>query len=110
MTERIRLVQNDSRPAIVVNIMDGSTGNTPLNLTGATVRLKVRRLDELTVISVLVASIVNGANGQCVFFPALAPEMMQDFGNFKGEVEITFEDGQVQTVYDLISFTVREEF
>jgi hypothetical protein len=31
-------------------------------------------------------------------------------GSFEGEIEITFADGTVQTVYDRLRFKVREEF
>jgi hypothetical protein len=110
MVERIKLVQNDSRPALVCNIVDGADEDEPLNLTDAVVRLRIKRSDEQEVLATIVGSVTNGPLGQCVFYPALAPEMMSDYGPFRGEIEITFDDGQVQTVYDLIRFTVREEF
>jgi hypothetical protein len=31
-------------------------------------------------------------------------------GDYEGEIEITFADGQVQTVYDLLKFKIREDF
>jgi hypothetical protein len=31
-------------------------------------------------------------------------------GEYEGEVEITFADGQIQTVYDVLKFKVREDF
>jgi hypothetical protein len=33
-----------------------------------------------------------------------------DAGDYEGEIEITFADNQVQTVYDLLKFKVREDF
>jgi hypothetical protein len=33
-----------------------------------------------------------------------------DPGDYEGEIEITFPDGQIQTVYDPLKFKVREDF
>jgi len=41
MTDKIKLVQGDTRPAIVCTITDETTGD-PVNITGATVVLKFR--------------------------------------------------------------------
>jgi hypothetical protein len=46
-----------------------------------------------------------------VFFPASDPAMLQGApGDYEGEIEITFVDTTVQTVYDLLKFKVREDF
>jgi hypothetical protein len=31
-------------------------------------------------------------------------------GDYEGEIEMTFSDGQIQTVYDTLRFKVREDF
>jgi hypothetical protein len=31
-------------------------------------------------------------------------------GDYEGEIQITFSDGQIQTVYDLLKFKVRSDF
>jgi hypothetical protein len=55
--------------------------------------------------------VVDGPAGQVAFYPASAPEMLQGpAGDYEGEIEITFADDQVQTVYDLLKFKVREDF
>jgi hypothetical protein len=49
--------------------------------------------------------------GQVVFYPASDPAMLEGTpGDYEGEVEITFADGQRQTVYDTLKFKVREDF
>lgn len=108
-TERILLVQGDTRPAIVCTLMDEIT-QLPINLTGATPRLKFRAPGSPTVLATVIGSVTDGANGVCVFYPASAPEMLAGFGNFEGEIEITFSDGQIQTVYEPLRFKVRQEF
>ena len=110
MSEKIRLVQNDTRPSIVVTLSDEKTG-TRLNITGATVRLYFRRVGFTELQATVTASITDAENGICVFFPSTAPEMLAgEAGDYEGEVEITFGDGTIQTVYGLLKFRVREDF
>lgn len=110
MAEKIKLVQGDTRPAIVVNLTDDTTG-AAINLTGATVRLKFRQAGETALTATVTGSVTDGINGQAVFYPASAPEMLQgQAGDYEGEIEITFSDSTVQTVYDILKFKLREDF
>lgn len=110
MAEKIRLVQGDTRPALVCKITDDTTG-AAINITGATPRLKFRAAGALDLTATVPGSVTNGASGECVFYPASAPEMLQgEPGDYEGEIEISFSDGQTQTVYDLLKFKIREDF
>jgi hypothetical protein len=110
MAEKIKLVQGDTRPALVCTITDDVTG-APVALTGATVLLKFRMAGSTDLQATLIGAVTDGANGQVAFYPASAPAMLQgDPGEYEGEIQITFGDGQVQTVYDLLKFKVREDF
>jgi hypothetical protein len=110
MADKIKLVQGDTRPAIVCTLTDEATG-AAIGLTGATVRLKLRALGSTTLTATVVGSVTNAAGGVVAFFPASAPEMLLgEPGDYEGEIEITFSDSQVQTVYDLLKFKVREDF
>lgn len=110
MAEKIKLVQGDTRPAIVCTLTDDTTG-AAIDISGATVRLKFRGVGATTNTAVVVGAVTNGLNGACVFYPASSPEMLQgEPGDYEGEIEITFADGQIQTVYDLLKFKVREDF
>lgn len=110
MAEKIKLVQGDTRPAIVCTITDENTGQ-PIGITGATPRLRFRAAGDTTIIATVTGSVIDGAAGKCVFHPSTAPEMLQvDAGDYEGEIEITFPDQQVQTVFDLLKFKVREDF
>ncbi len=109
-SEKIRLVRNDTRPAIVCAITDDKTG-APIDITGATVLLKFRAAGAEVLTATVVGAVTNGPQGQVVFYPASAPEMLQgEPGDYQGEIEITFPDGQIQTVYDLLRFGVRQDF
>ena len=110
MTDKIKLVQGDTRPALVCTITDETSGG-PLNITGCTVVLKFRAYGATALQATVTGSIVSGPAGQVVFYPASAPAMLQgDPGDYEGEIEITFPDGQIQTVYDPLKFKVREDF
>lgn len=110
MAEKIKLVQGDTRPAIVCTLTDDTTG-VAINITGATVRLKFRAAGATTLTATVTGVVTDGPAGQCVFYPASAPQMLQgDPGDYEGEVEITFSDNQVQTVYDVLKFKIREDF
>lgn len=110
MAEKIKLVQGDTKPAIVCRLTDDTTG-LPLGITGATVRLKFRAAGATTLTATITGTVTDGANGEVVFYPASAPEMLQgEPGDYEGEIEVTFADTTIQTVYDLLKFKVREDF
>lgn len=110
MAEKIKLVQGDTRPALVCTITDEVTG-APIGLTGATVRLKFRATGAAELTATVVGAVTNAASGVVAFYPASAPEMLQgEAGDYEGEIEITFSDNTVQTVYDLLKFKVRQDF
>jgi hypothetical protein len=110
MTEKIKLVQGDTRPVLVCTVKDNTTG-LPINLTGAVVRLKFRAAGAAALTATITGSVTDGVNGVVAFYPSTAPEMLEGApGDYEGEIEITFDDGQIQTVYDLLKFKVREDF
>jgi hypothetical protein len=110
MSDKIKLVKDDTRPALVCTITDDTSG-APIGLTGATVLLKFRALGATTLQATVTGVVTDGPNGQVVFYPASAPTMLQgDPGDYEGEIEITFPDSTVQTVYDVLKFKVRGDF
>lgn len=110
MSDKIKLVQGDTRPALVTTLTDDATG-LPINLTGCTVILQFRALGATTLQATVPGAVTNGPAGQVAFYPASAPTMLQGAaGPYEGEIQVTFSDGQIQTVYDVIKFQVREDF
>lgn len=109
MADNIKLVQGDTRPAIVCTLLD-DVSQLPISLVGATPRLHFKAIGSSEILATLTGSVTDGLNGGCVFYPAAAPEMLAGFGSFTGEIEITFDDGQIQTVYELLKFKVRQQF
>ena len=110
MAEKIRLVQGDTAPALTVTLRDETTG-AAINVTGATVRLKFRAVGSETLRGTLTGSVTNGAGGVVVFFWSDSPSILDgDPGDYEGEIEITFADTTIQTVYDLLKFKLRQDF
>lgn len=120
-SETINLVKDDTLPELTLTLKDSNTaaaGKTldenddttwaPINLTGATVRLRIRELGSSTVKATLTCSVTNPTNGVVATdFPS---GTLDTAGVFEGEIEITFSDGGIQTVYDLLKFNVRGDF
>lgn len=110
MAEKIRLVQGDTAPALTVTLTD-TTADAAINITGATVRLKFRAVGSETLRGTLTGTITNGAGGVVVFYWSDDPTILDgDAGDYEGEIEITFADTTVQTVYDLLKFKLRQDF
>jgi len=110
MVTKIKLVQGDTKPALVCSITDEITG-VAINITGATVLLKFRAAGATTLTATVTGSVTNGAAGEVAFYPASAPTMLLgEAGDYEGEIQITFSDGSIQTVYDLLKFKLREDF
>lgn len=110
MSDKIKLVQGDTRPALVCTITDETTG-AAVNVTSCTAVLKFRETGASELQATVPGSITDGPNGQITFYPASTPTMLQGAaGEYEGEIEITFPDGQIQTVYDVLKFKVREDF
>jgi hypothetical protein len=110
MAEKIRLVQGDTRPSLVTTLTDSTTG-AAINITGATVRLKFRAAGATTLQATIVGTVTDGAAGTVVFDWSDEPTSLDgDPGDYEGEIEITFADSTIQTVYDLLKFKLRQDF
>lgn len=111
MTDRmIRLVRNDTRPPLELELFDEAT-QEQVNLTGATVRLKFRAVDSTALVATVTGEIVSPTEGSVRFDWTTAPEALASAaGDYEGEVEVTFDDESVQTVYTVLKFRLREDF
>lgn len=127
MAEKIKLVQGDSRPQLILSITDQDTG-VPINLSevGTTVNVKLRESGSTAIKATMLCGLlmgkvlddgsvdyaspwnVPGAGGRV--YMDWEPGALDNAGDYEGEIEITFPDGTIQTVYDLLKFKVREQF
>ena len=110
MAEKIKLVQGDTRPSLVTTLTDSTTG-AAINITGATVLLKFRAVGATTLQSTITGSVTNGAGGVVVFDWSDDPTSLNGAaGDYEGEIQITFSNSTIQTVYDLLKFKLRQDF
>jgi len=106
----INLVQGDTGPQIKVTVTREDTG-AAVDMSGGTVRLKVRKRGSSTLAFTLLAldTGTNLENG-IALFTFNTGDLDVPPGNYQGEVEITFEDSTVETIYETLDFFVREDF
>jgi len=120
-SQTINLVSGDTLPELTFTLRDSGAAAagltldendsatwSPIDVTGGTVRLRLRKLGSAVVKSTLTCSITDGTAGKVVTdFPT---GTLDTAGTFEGEIEITFSSGGIQTVYDLIKLKVRSDF
>ena len=106
----IRLVEGDERPVIVLTLTDDNTGS-PIDLSLSTTvgTIKFREAGTTTLLSTISTSKLSGGTTGQVQFDFTGGVLNVDPGMYEGEIVINF-NGQVQTVYDTLRFTVRENF
>jgi hypothetical protein len=120
-SETIKLVKGDTLPELTITLKDSNTaaaGQTldaedpetfaPVDITGGTVRVRIRQVGETTILKTVVATITDASNGQVtMLFPS---DTFSEAGIYEAEVEFTKSDGNIQTVNDLIKLSVRDDF
>ena len=100
----------DSNTAASGQTLDTEDSSTwaPIDITGATVKLRIREVGSTTISATITPTITSGSGGSCATdFPTTA---FPTAGVYEGEIEITFSGGGKQTVNDLLKFKVREDF
>lgn len=105
------LVQGDTGTQIKVTLArEGSSEE--VDLTDATVVLKVRKEKETSIAFTVTGVKVNNVDNEAVFI--LGNNMIDiDPGRYEGEIQVTFSSGGLQTeetVYETINLFIREEF
>ena len=112
MAQTFKYVQGDTGPQLKLTLTDEDTG-TATDLTGATVKLHFKAAGATTVLYSKTL-FVNQGQGQPALGIALvnwaAGELDYDAGTYHGEIEITKASGQIETIYDIIKFKIREDF
>lgn len=106
----INLVQGDTGPQIKVTVTREDTGDA-VDLRGATVRLKVRKRGASTLtFTLLNINVSDTLEDGVAVFAFSDGDLDIDPGNYQGEVEITFPDSTIETIYEFLDFFVREDF
>ena len=117
----IRVVKGDTLPELTLSLKDSNTAASgqvldkensdtfaPVDVSGGTVRIRIRQIGETTILKTIVATITNATAGTVTMtFPS---DTFPDAGAYEAEVEFTKSNGDIQTVVDLIKFNVRDDF
>ena len=117
----VKLVVGDTLPELNFTLKDSNTAasgktldeedNTTwaaVNLTGGSVKLRIREVGTTTELSTITATLSSPSTGECsLIFPS---GTWTSAGTYEGEIEFTKSDGNIQTVQDFIKFKVRDDF
>lgn len=110
MANRINLVSGDNLPSITLTFTDLATGGIiDLSNEGTEVQIHFKAVGSTEVIATIPCAIINDGTEGKVYFSF--GNVLHDInpGKYEGEVEINY-DGQIQTVYEPLQFTVRGQF
>ena len=107
---QLNLIIRDSNTAASGATLDDTDSSTwaPIDLSGATVRLKFKALGSTAVKETIIFSVRNPVEGDVFLtWPTAA---LDTAGTFTGEIEVTYADGGIQTIYDQLKFKVRGDY
>ena len=105
----IYLVQGDTGPQLRLEFIDTYTGE-PTNLQGATVYLHFRAVDSTTLLFTRQAIIQSPASNGIAIVAWASDDLNQSAGDYEGEIEVILSSGIRETQFDLLQFTIREDF
>lgn len=111
MAEPYKLVQGDTAPQIKVTLTRSDTGDV-IDLTGAsTCQLHFRKKNTDTVLFSLSnqSGDADKALGIAIFV-FTGSQLDISAGNYEGEVEVVFNSGVRETVYETLDFVLRADF
>tara|TARA_B110000858_G_scaffold186291_1_gene229305 strand:- start:1775 stop:2104 length:330 start_codon:yes stop_codon:yes gene_type:complete len=104
------LVQNDSRPQIKATLTQQDTGLVA-NFNGGSARLRFRKKGTTTVLFTLSAIDAGTFFSEGVaVFQFGATDLAIAAGLYEGEIEVTYSDGQTESVFEVLEFIVRDDF
>lgn len=125
MSRRHHIVQDDTAAVMTVDLVDRPTGQ-PIDVSGATVvNLYLRAEDTDTILDTVLATKLSGRTmedgtldssvvtlgaGGRVQFAMPITFTQRAAGQYEGEIEITYSGGAIQTVYDMVQFSIRTDF
>lgn len=108
MAEKIKLVRGDTRPQLQLTLTN-ELNDEPIDLSDCTVLMRFRQAGETQVLDTLTGNVTQPLLGKVVFLWNLNTLDVEP-GDYEGEIEITFPSLEVQTVYELLKFRVRQDF
>ena len=105
-----QLVQGDQAPQIQAKLTRDDTG-VAIDFSGGSCALKFRAKGTTTTLFTLAAADIGGnfADGIAVFSFS-GTQLVLDEGYYEGEIEITYDSGTVETIFQVLDFYIRADF
>ena len=105
-----KLVKDDTKTQIKATLTREHDGSK-IDCSGGTVRMYFRKKGTSTILSTLTAadSGTDLQNGIAIFSFG-AGNLSVDAGFYEGEIEITFSNGSVESIYEVLDFQLRADF
>lgn len=108
----LKMVRHDTKPDLVFTILyaEGPNKDTAFDLTGCTVHFYLIKSGKTTLKNTghTECALTDEANGEGKYTWDGAD--LDEEGHYSGELEITFVDTTVQTIYDEVGFNVRADY
>ena len=122
--DTIELVSGDNQPELNIILKDSNTAlagqtldaanhltSAIINLTNAaSVKMKFRKADTTTILETITCSIVSPPSNGNVIMTWLNTTLAGASGVYEGEITVTFSNGKITTVRDLLKFDIRAGF
>lgn len=102
------LVQGDTGAQIKVTLSRQSSNDT-LDLSDDTVVLKVRKEGESVNAFEVGGSVLSDAVNEVIFLPGTNLLNISP-GTYYGEIEITYSNSTVESVYEIVTIYIREDY
>lgn len=105
------LVQGDNGSQLKVEITRDDTG-AAVNLVGSTPTLKFKKKNTANVLASINSSVTDTDDLEAgvAIFQFNSSALDTNAGDYVGEIQITFDDGTIETVYEELQFTLREDY
>lgn len=110
MADTIRLVKGDSKPVVILTLTDESTNSAyDLSPSSISVSVRFRKQNSTTLLATIGCSkVTDGTDGKIQFDFSGGVLNNVDPGQYEGEVVVNTSGVGTQTVYELLSFRVRD--
>jgi hypothetical protein len=107
----VYLVQGDAGSQVKATITREDTGSA-VDLTDATPRLKFKKKNTDTVLTTITSTASSPSDllGGVAVFEFGSSALNISPGAYIGEIEVTFDSGNIETVYEQIDIVVREDY
>jgi len=121
--ETINLVARDTKPEVNLTLKDSNTAAAgltldpddsstwaPIDITNPSIKVKFRALGSSSVLDTMTCTKVAPYTDGACYMPWNADTLDVSAGTYEGEIEITYTNGSIWTIFDRLKFKVRADF